>query len=216
MLERAEIRVCEKKCTTVETQSSDSVYSCLTPPISTTQSNSVFLIQEESNLKGEKVIYDGMTQEQAESTIDEAILPSIQSSSADCYVGIQFPNGYVGVVNEVSFFLDEFDVDFIVDKLFIEASSDNFVDSIETLIEVAEEAHEGWNYYSVEELAPKFQYYRLRSNASSNGCNSIGEIHYFGFEVIDDENDSYECPIELVQYVEDTLMQVVEEQKTSL
>ena len=215
-LERAEIRVCEKKCTTVDSESSDSIYTCMTPAISTTQSNSVFEIQEESNLKGEKVIFNGMTQEQAESTFDDSILPSISSTSADCYVGIQFPTGYVGVVNEVSFFLDEFSVENIVDHLLIEASSDNFDTSVELLVEVSEEAHEGWNYYSVEDLAPKYQYYRLRSNATSTGCDSIGEIHFFGFEVIEDDNDSYDCPVELVQYVEDTLLQVIEEQKTAL
>ena len=42
MLERAEIHVCEKKCITVASESSDSIYTCMTPAISTTQSNSVF------------------------------------------------------------------------------------------------------------------------------------------------------------------------------
>ena len=122
----------------------------------------------------------------------------------------------MGAVNEISFFLDAFDVNTIYDHLFIEASSDNFDTSIELLVEVSEEVHEGWNYYSVEDLDPKYQYYRLRSDSASYGCDAIGEIHYFGFEVINDDNDVCHCPVQLVQYVEDPLTQMMVEQKTSL
>ena len=133
-----------------------------------------------------------------------------------CFVGIQFPQDYVGVVNEVSFFLDDFDSEKIIDELIIEASSDNFA-SVEELAIVSVEVHEGWNYYNVEDLSPKYQYYRLRSNrAGANGCSAISEIHFFGFEVIDDDNESYDCPVDLIKFVEDPLLQVIEEQKTSL
>ena len=106
-----QIRVCEKQCVAKAADSTGSVYSCSTPPISTTQSNSQFFIQDESNLKGERLIYSGMTAANATLITDGAILPSIQGSTADCYVGIQMPTDYIGVLGEVSFFLDEFDRD---------------------------------------------------------------------------------------------------------
>jgi hypothetical protein len=87
----------------------------------------------------------------AKRSIDGAILPSIQDSSEGCFVGIQFPTGYVGAINEISFFLDEFSRETIVDHLFIEASTDNFVSSVVGLVSVSEEAHEGWNYYDLQE-----------------------------------------------------------------
>lgn len=99
------------------------------------------------------MIYNGITNEMAERTVDGGILPAISGSSANCYVGIKFPTNYVGVLNEISFFLDEFNQDKIVDYLTIEASTDNFVESIELLVEVSEEAHEGWNYYDLTEFA---------------------------------------------------------------
>ena len=141
-----------------------------------------------------------MTESMAQRTIDGEILPSIHDSSAGCFVGIQFPTGYVGAVNEVSFFLDEFNRETIVDHLFIEASTDNFVSSVVGLDAVSEEAHEGWNYYdlTVNGQPAKYQYYRIRSDASDKGCNDIGEINFFGFEVIEDQNDNYSCNIELV------------------
>lgn len=101
--------------------------------------------------------------------------------------------------------------------LTIEASTDNFVDSIEVLMTVSEEAHEGWNYYSMADLdaIPKYQYYRLHSGHNGHGgCNSIGEVHYFGYEVIDDSNDEYECPVELVEWSTDAVTGEVTETKT--
>jgi hypothetical protein len=59
-------------------------------------------------------------------TLDDAILPGISNSSNDCFVGIKFADNYIGIMNEISFFLDEFDPAKIVNNLFIEASTDDF------------------------------------------------------------------------------------------
>lgn len=63
--------------------------------------------------------------------------------------------------------------------------------------------HEGWNYFELVDpttsLAPKYQYYRLISNAANAGCTGLGEIRYFGYEVIDDTQLEYNCEIELVE-----------------
>ncbi len=91
----------------------------------------------------------------AKRSLDDSILPSIQDSTNGCFVGVQFGAGYVGVVNEVSFFLDEFNVDLVVDHLQIQGSTDNFVSSIETLVTVGLEAHEGWNFYDLTESSTK-------------------------------------------------------------
>ena len=218
-LGKAAIRVCEKPCENIVASSTSSVFSCSVPAISTTRSNSEFTIQEESNLTGERVIYSAMTEDAAKRTLDGAILPTIADSEADCYVGIQMPTGYVGVVNEISFFLDEFDTGNIYDRLFIEASSDNFVDvdAIALLVAVSEEAHEGWNYYDLTglETPARYQYYRLRSDVQGGGCDPIGEIHYIGYEVIDDENDTYDCNVELVEFGTD-VDGVITETKTDL
>lgn len=50
-----------------------------------------------------------MTYNEAQKTTDGEILPAIASSSANCFVGVQYSSGYVGVLNEFSFFMDEFD-----------------------------------------------------------------------------------------------------------
>ena len=108
------------------------------------------------NLKGESVIYKGMSQEMVERTLDDSVLPTIADSSKDCFVGVKFPASYIGIVNEISFFLDEFDRETVVDHLFIQGSADNFVTS-ETLVSVSQEVHEGWNYYDLSSINHEFQ-----------------------------------------------------------
>ena len=47
-----------------------------------------------------------MTEAMAKRAFDGAILPSVQSTTENCFIGVQFPAGYIGIVNELSFFLD--------------------------------------------------------------------------------------------------------------
>ena len=61
----AEVRICQKKCVTVDALSDKSNYKCSTPPIATIKSNDQFLIREESILYGDVVIYGGMEQSMA-------------------------------------------------------------------------------------------------------------------------------------------------------
>ena len=141
------------------------MFACSTPAISTKKSNSMFKIQEETNLEG-TMIYNGMPYSMAQRTRDGAILPALSSTAVDCFVGIMFPSPFTGIMNEISFFLDEFDSNKIHNNLFIEASTDNFVTSKEELVQVGEEAHEGWNYYDLTGLPNEFQYFRIRSAAN--------------------------------------------------
>lgn len=99
-----------------------------------------------------------------------------------------------------------------MNHLKIEASTDNFgsSSSTELLVEVSEEVHEGWNYYDLSDLSHEFQYFRIRSTANWSGCNSIGEIHYMGYEVINDDNDTYQCKIEHVELTTDSDGRVTE------
>ena len=79
------------------------------------------------------------------------MLPGIVDTTADCHIGIEFAPNYLGVLEEVNFFMGYFDVTLIVDQLHIQASSDNFNQDIVTLHIVGEEAHEGWNYFDMKE-----------------------------------------------------------------
>jgi hypothetical protein len=195
------VTVCEKPCEMDMAASTESKFSCKVPAISTVLSDEEFKINVESILKGDRLIYGGMSHEMAKRTQDGDILPSISGAEEECFIGIAFPTGYVGVVSEISFFLDEFKRDSIVDNLSIEGCYDEEGDC-EPLVEVSLEAHEGWNYYDFYDgMLPMFPYYRLYS--WDRGCNNIGEVRFFGNEVIESFEESHECNIALVETTTD-------------
>lgn len=190
------VRVCKKECVIDTENSSADQLTCKVPPIATTRSNELFFITDEANLYGESYIYSGMTESQAKQAFDLKSLPGLHGTSANCHVGVQFADGFIGVLQELSFFLDYFNVNTIVDQLRFEASSDNFVSDIQEILVVGEEAHEGWNYYALNSTEVRYPYYRLTS-AAAKGCDDIGEIRFIGHEVIDDENESFTCGAEI-------------------
>merc|ERR1712060_695846 len=99
-------------------------------------------------------------------------------------------------------FMDKFDEKKVVDQIFIEGSNNDFAGSedIVRLAVISEEVHEGWNQYPLE-TAAKFNSYRIYANKS---CNLIDEIRFFGYEVIDNDDDQYSCPIQVIQIGENS------------
>lgn len=163
-----EVRVCQQPCETVAEKSDSDKYTCTTPPIATIKSNELFKIKEESNLCACKyqMIYDGMDKDEAKLAFNDRSLPSIQGSKANCYVGVKFHKGYKGVLQEMSFFLDYFDVNKINNSLKFQGSNDGFVAETVDLLTMTEDVHEGWNYFDMKDLTdgiPKYGAYRLHN-----------------------------------------------------
>jgi hypothetical protein len=84
----------------------------------------------------------------------------------------------------------------------LQASNDQFVSDIVDLVTIPDGIHEGWNYYDLTALAghtgpPKYNAYRMY-NAVSGGCNNIGEVALIGYEVMDEDTNETNCPIEIV------------------
>ena len=71
---------------------------------------------------GAKSIYFGLTEADIATVYDTEALPGIKNTEELCYVGIEFSLNYLGGLNEVNFFMDYFNVDYIVNKLHIQAS----------------------------------------------------------------------------------------------
>ena len=122
----AEVRICDKPCTMKPALSDADKFTCGTPAIATLSSNAEFSITPEQNLHGMEKIFAGMSEEEANRAFDDAPLPGITGSRANCYIGVQFDSGFVGVLNELSIFLDYFDTNLIVDRLVFQGSNDGF------------------------------------------------------------------------------------------
>lgn len=148
----AEVIICEKPCKIKPALSNADKFTCGTPAIATLASNENFAITPEQSLRGKEKIFAGMSEEEANRAFDDVPLPGITGSRANCYIGVQFDSGFVGVLNELSIFLDYFDTNLIVDRLVFQGSNDGFESQMDDLMYVGEEAHEGWNNYDLSKL----------------------------------------------------------------
>jgi hypothetical protein len=74
--------------------------------------------------------------------------------------------------------------------------------------------HEGWNSYDWEEgFKPSYNSYRF--SGSAKGACRIGEIQAQGVLAIDDENDEYSCPVNVIIEGESTAANPVTASSTS-
>jgi hypothetical protein len=117
--------------------------------------------------------------------------------STSCHFGTAFRNNYVGVINEVKYFMNRFDKFDYDGELKFQGSSTGYPNSWLTLFTVGKEIHEGWNYYNFppgKELA--YRYYRFYGS-HSRSC-IVGEISLRGYEVYDSSNLTHTCSANLI------------------
>ena len=109
--------------------------------------------------------------------------------NSPCWFGAAFRPGYVGVLNEVKYFMGRFDKNKFEGKLRFEASMTGSTGTWTTIFTVGKEIHEGCNYYNLpagKEL--KYRYYRFYGSAW--GSCVVGEVSLRGYEVIDSTNQT--------------------------
>jgi hypothetical protein len=135
-------------------------------------------------------------------------IPGVTGSQSNCYIGTEFTEGFVGYITEVRFFMDYFtDRENRVRFLKFQGSNlpfDNPSASIEDIVVVDEEIHEGWNYYDLSDNPRKYAHYRM-FNQNNNGCDNIGEIKLIGQEVIDNSANSHGCSVKITRTDEETV-----------
>lgn len=115
-------------------------------------------------------------------------------TAGNCYFGTAFRQGYIGILNEVKYYMNRFTKSNFVGKLKFQGSMDGT--TYTDIFTVGQEIHEGWNYHNYEagqEL--KFRYYRFFGTAT--GSCLVGEVSLRGHEAIDDTADTYQCDAKL-------------------
>ena len=134
--------------------------SCEVPAIQTVASDAVFEITAAGSTKG--VRQSANKDSMVTAVFDGENLPGIGSTGRNCYVQVDFTDGMVGKLDEMRFFMDYFpDSSKFAGHLVFQGSNDDFSSDAETIITVDYEIHEGWNYYDLTEIAPRYQSYRL-------------------------------------------------------
>ncbi|TNV88211.1 hypothetical protein FGO68_gene8985 [Halteria grandinella] len=187
------IRICGQVCTPQPSLSDAASLSCALPPLATTKSVTDFTIIGESYLYGTPF---SSLAAQTLSVWDGSHQNGWTDTAKNCYFGTAFKTGYIGVINEVKYFMSRFTkVDF-VGKLRFEGAQSS-AGPWETIFTVGQEIHEGWNYHNYDsgkEL--KYRYYRFFGTGT--GSCIVGEVSLRGYEVIDDTNEDYTCSAKLI------------------
>lgn len=188
------IDVCGKRCTFREDLSDSSKAVCELPAIQTVASNLVFEITPSANIIGSTSSSPAFM---ADQVFDGVNMPGISGSGASCWIRVDYTVGMVGALDELRFFMDYFpDTSTYDGALKFQGSNDGFAEDIVDIETVGIEIHEGWNYYDLTEIAPRYNAYRLY-NAKSGGCNDIGQVMLYGQEVIDSEEPTHNCSVEV-------------------
>jgi hypothetical protein len=199
---KATIRVCGKECTLREDLSTASEAHCELPSIQTIGSRAWFSLAEDAPIVGPTITESG---DWGGIAFDGENLPGPTGSGANCYIGTEFTDGFVGYITELRFFMDYYTSrEARVGHLKFQGSYLPFDDSnlaIEDIVVVDEEIHEGWNYYDLSDNPRAYTYYRM-FNDQAAGCNHIGEIKLMGQEVIDSTADTHDCAVKITRGAE--------------
>lgn len=100
------ISLCGNKCTYSDADSSASEAACKLPSLSTSKSVSTFKIGKSGYLDS-KSYFGSSSAENYKKVFDKNNMNYNEDSSASCHVGMQFREGYVGVLSKVRFFLGD-------------------------------------------------------------------------------------------------------------
>jgi IPT/TIG domain len=185
------IKVCGQVCDPSFSDSTSSNVKCKLSALPTTYSIESYTIIDEQYLMGTPFssiaaltmsLWDGSNQN------------GWTSSAKNCYFGTAFRAGYVGVINEVKYFMSRFIRPRFVGQLKFQGSQDG--STWTDIFTVGEEIHEGWNYHNYpagQEL--KYRFYRF-FGLGYYSC-MVGEVSLRGYEVIDNVDSSYTCQAQI-------------------
>lgn len=187
------ITVCGSLCHYSETDSTATIAKCKLPAMSTVYSNANFLIaQQEDDLRTGRA-FGTLTDASLVFDDDLLVAPTSPSTTTgECFVGVGFKEGHVGLLSQVKYFLGDIaDKAAYVNVTKFQGSNDNV--TFTDLFTVDENVHEGWNYYPWTSASsyPRYRYYRFFGNSSA-AC-VINEVKFTGVETVDDSGTSYTC-----------------------
>ena len=100
------IKICEKKCELIAADSVSGSAWCKVPSVSTTYSNENFAIEVPSESLNSGV-YFGSKTESADLAFDKLTMTQFDDNSKVCHVGMEFKKGYIGMLEQVKYFLKE-------------------------------------------------------------------------------------------------------------
>jgi hypothetical protein len=163
------IDVCSIKSDLDTAQSTSGQVSCKLPSLSTVYSNENFGIATVGVINSGKYFGTGSNPENA---FDGDWLNVNSDSSSDCNLGMEFKEGFVGLLNQVKYFLGEGDHASLSGNLIFQGSNDGV--TYTDIFTADDLVHEGWNYveFGTDKditTQPNYRFYRFKGTVS-NAC----------------------------------------------
>jgi hypothetical protein len=184
------VSMCGNKCVYSDSESSALEAVCKLPSLSTSKSVTTYKIETPGHLDS-KVYFGTSSNDNQAKLFDKNNMNYNDDSSSACNVGMQFREGYVGVLTKVRFFLGDSQL------MTVYAGKTKFQGSMDgttytDIFTFDDNVHTGWNYQEWNDTAsqPSYTYYRF--SGESKGCN-INEAELTGVETVKDTADTHDC-----------------------
>lgn len=187
------ITVCGERCEFSETSTSSSSQ-CRVPGMPTSFSNSNFgILTESEDLKSGNYFGSNANYLLA---FDDNNGVGPNDNSASCHIGMKFNPGFVGILSQVKFFLNNVDLATFNGNLVFQGSND--LSSWTDLYTADGNIHEGWNYKKFDTPSTQPSYRAYRFFGKTVGSCNIKEIKFAGVKAIQDSNPTRTCPVSII------------------
>lgn len=143
------VTVCGVESKLIDELSDESVAGFEVPAIATVFSEAA------AGREGQAMLLKDFTEVASASSIEGTLfdglnVPGLSNSGSNCSVGAKFASGFVGILDEMRFFMDYFPSKSVYDgNLKFQGSNDDFVADINDIVIVDANLHEGWNYFDL-------------------------------------------------------------------
>ena len=199
--------VCGNECVYDEVNSLAATAVCTVPSLATSQSILNFEITASANMN---LTWTGTADASELSKLNDGVdnVDYNDDTSSGCEFRTTFTTDYVGVIDEVSIFLNELSTSnaraLIADILVFQGSNDEFASETVDLWTISASLHNGWNSNRWDADQPSYNSYRFYG-ASTGACR-VGEVKLYGAVAIDNDDNTYACtPVMTIDGVEYSL-----------
>lgn len=187
------ITVCGEKCQVSETSSPTST-KCTLPQMPTSYANTNFgIVQESEDLRSDRFFGSNANYLKA---FDDNNGEGPGDFTSNCHIGMEFNQGFVGILSQVKFFLKKVNLATFTNNLEFQGSNDGA--SWSNIFTTDGNVHEGWNYKKFDEPASRPTYRVYRFFGKVTGSCDIKEIKLAGVKAIQDTQSTKTCPVGLV------------------
>lgn len=167
------------------------------PELSTLYSDRELNVASESNDLKADVIFGSEDDEMNSIVFDDILTEGFDSRQDACHIGVEFKEFHVGLLSEVKYlYVTIPNKNNVANRVVFEGSMDG--ETYDEIFTIGMEVREGWNYYTIDDPNRYLQYRFYRFKGTHADACRFGEIKFKGRETINNNDEDYSCPVNVV------------------